>query len=101
MDMKEKKLTVTGDIDPVSIVSNLRKLCHTEIVSVGSANKPEKKDDEKKKEDDEKKKRAELAHAYGNVVGKKPTEKNKIEELVNADGNVLGKKPTANGCVIC
>lgn len=59
MDMKDKKLTVTGDIDPVTIVSKLRKLCHTEIVSVGPAKEPEKKKEEPKKEEpkkDEKKK---------------------------------------------
>ncbi|CAN1264481.1 Heavy metal-associated isoprenylated plant protein 12 [Linum perenne] len=43
MDMKEKKLTVTGDVDPVKVVSKLRKLFHTEIVSVGEPKKPEAK----------------------------------------------------------
>ncbi|KAJ0626346.1 hypothetical protein HanPI659440_Chr01g0011581 [Helianthus annuus] len=61
MDMKDKKLTVTGDVDPVTVVSKLRKICHTEIVSVGPAKEPEKKDggggDNKKKEDDKKKER--------------------------------------------
>ncbi|ONI25413.1 hypothetical protein PRUPE_2G301600 [Prunus persica] len=72
MDMKDKKLTVTGDIDPVNLVSKLRKLCHTDIVSVGPA-KEEKKKEEPKKDDpkkgDEKKKdpkdeMAELIKAY-------------------------------------
>lgn len=76
MDEKEKKLTVIGDIDPVSLVSKLKKLCHAEIVSVGPANKPEGK---KKKDDDEKKKIAELVRGYGAY-------------------NVLG---AANACVIC
>ncbi|CAN0902850.1 Heavy metal-associated isoprenylated plant protein 39, partial [Linum grandiflorum] len=62
MDMKEKKLTVTGDFDPVKVVRKLRKLCHTDIVSVGEPKKPE--DDKKKKEeDDKKKKEAEAAAA--------------------------------------
>ncbi|CAJ1937372.1 unnamed protein product [Sphenostylis stenocarpa] len=55
MDMKEKKLTVVGDIDPVSVVSKLRKTWHTEIVSVGPAKEPEKKKDDGKKDDDKKK----------------------------------------------
>lgn len=61
MDMKDKKLTVTGEVDPVTIVSKLRKICHTEIVSVGPAKEPEKKKEDgagggdKKKEDDKKK----------------------------------------------
>ncbi|KAJ4705945.1 Heavy metal-associated domain [Melia azedarach] len=69
MDMKDKKLTVIGDIDPVTIVSKLRKLCHTEIVSVGPAKEPEKKKEEPKKEEpkkDEPKKDdvSELVKAY-------------------------------------
>ncbi|XP_061344056.1 heavy metal-associated isoprenylated plant protein 39-like [Gastrolobium bilobum] len=60
MDMKEKKLTVVGDIDPVDVVSKLRKGWHTEILSVGPAKEPEKKQDdgkkgEGKKDDDQKK----------------------------------------------
>ncbi|KAL0400688.1 UNVERIFIED_CONTAM: Heavy metal-associated isoprenylated plant protein 39 [Sesamum latifolium] len=51
LDPKDKKLTVTGDIDPVAVVAKLRKLCHTEIVSVGPAKEPEKKKEEPKKEE--------------------------------------------------
>ncbi|KAK2983578.1 hypothetical protein RJ640_023112, partial [Escallonia rubra] len=64
MDSKDKKLTVTGDIDPVSIVGKLRKLCRTEILSVGPAKEPEKKKEEPKKEEakkaDENKKKEEV-----------------------------------------
>jgi hypothetical protein len=45
--MKDKKLTLTGEIDPVHVVSKLRKWCHTEIVFVGPA-KDEKKKEESK-----------------------------------------------------
>ena len=47
MDMKDQKLTVIGDIDPVDIVARLRKMCFTEIVTVG----PEKQEEEPKKPD--------------------------------------------------
>ncbi|XP_058754398.1 heavy metal-associated isoprenylated plant protein 39-like isoform X2 [Vicia villosa] len=50
VDMKDKKLTLIGDIDPVKVVAKLRKFCHAEIISVGPA-KEEKKDEAKKKED--------------------------------------------------
>lgn len=60
MDMKDKKLTLTGHIDPVTVVAKLRKLCPTDIVSVGPAKEPEKKKEEPKKDepkkDDNKKK---------------------------------------------
>uniref|UniRef100_A0A0V0HAG9 Putative high mobility group nucleosome-binding domain-containing protein 5-like n=1 Tax=Solanum chacoense TaxID=4108 RepID=A0A0V0HAG9_SOLCH len=52
IDSKEKKLTITGNIDPVSLVSKLRKLCHTDIVSVGPAKEPEKKKDDGAKKDE-------------------------------------------------
>ncbi|KAH9622461.1 hypothetical protein KSS87_016894 [Heliosperma pusillum] len=48
MDMKEKKLTLTGDIDAVTIVSKLRKAYNAEIISVGPVKEPEKKKDEPK-----------------------------------------------------
>lgn len=45
MDMKEQKLTVIGAVDPVEVVSKLRK----EWQTVGPAKEPEKKKDDKKK----------------------------------------------------
>ena len=54
MDPKDMKLTVTGDIDPVSLVSKLRKLCSVDIVSVGPPKGAEKKKEEPKKEEPKK-----------------------------------------------
>ncbi|KAK6250634.1 hypothetical protein SCA6_004639, partial [Theobroma cacao] len=54
LDMKDQKLTVVGDVDPVVVVRKLRKLCHTDIVSVGPAKEPEKKKEEPKKEEPKK-----------------------------------------------
>nr|GMC64815.1 heavy metal-associated isoprenylated plant protein 39-like [Ipomoea batatas] len=54
---KDQKLTVTGSIDAVSIVGKLRKICNTDIVSVGPKEAEKKKDDGKKdegKKDDKK-----------------------------------------------
>ncbi|KAK8686578.1 hypothetical protein V6N13_125602 [Hibiscus sabdariffa] len=53
-DAKDQTLTVVGDIDPVKAVGKLKKLCRTEIVSVGPANEPEKKKEEPKKEEPKK-----------------------------------------------
>ena len=61
VDMKDKKLTLTGDTDPVHVVSKLRKWCHAEIVSVGPA-KDEKKKEESKP--DVKKNQIQLLEAY-------------------------------------
>ncbi|XP_023513579.1 heavy metal-associated isoprenylated plant protein 39-like [Cucurbita pepo subsp. pepo] len=61
MDMKERKLTVIGTVDPVSVVSKLRKHWATEIISVGPAVEPKKeepKKDEPNKEEEGKKEEA-------------------------------------------
>lgn len=50
MDMKGKQLTVIGTVDPVSVVSKLRKFWPTNIVLVGPAKEPEKKEEPKKEE---------------------------------------------------
>ncbi|KAG1359223.1 heavy metal-associated isoprenylated plant protein 39 [Cocos nucifera] len=50
MDMKEKKLTVTGTVDPVAVVSKLRKFWYAEILSVGPAKEEKKKEEPKKEE---------------------------------------------------
>ncbi|KAJ8650324.1 hypothetical protein MRB53_003347 [Persea americana] len=55
MDMKEKKLTVIGDVDPVDIARKLRKQWHPDIVSVGPSKEPDKKKEEAKKGDEKKK----------------------------------------------
>ncbi|CAN6568215.1 unnamed protein product [Malus baccata var. baccata] len=63
MDMKDKKLTVIGSVDPVTVVSKLRKYWQTDIISVGPAVEPKKeepkkeepKKDEPKKEEEAKK----------------------------------------------
>ncbi|XP_028773206.1 heavy metal-associated isoprenylated plant protein 12-like [Neltuma alba] len=62
VDTKDKKLTVTGDVDPVCVVDKLKKVCNTEIISVGPAKEPEKKkkDDDKAKKEAEEKKKLEL-----------------------------------------
>ncbi|XP_073131713.1 heavy metal-associated isoprenylated plant protein 39-like [Henckelia pumila] len=46
MNMKDKKLTVIGDVDPVQVVAKLRKFWHTELVTVGPSKEPEKKKDD-------------------------------------------------------
>ncbi|XP_014506333.1 heavy metal-associated isoprenylated plant protein 39-like [Vigna radiata var. radiata] len=45
VDVKDMKLILLGDIDPVNAVSKLRKLCHTEIVSVGPAKEEKDKNE--------------------------------------------------------
>lgn len=48
--MKEKKLTVIGTVDPVNVVSKLRKYWPTDMILVGPVKVPEKKEEPKKEE---------------------------------------------------
>jgi len=50
VDMKDRKMTVIGDADPVCLTVKLRKIGFTELLSVGPA-KEEKKPEGGKKED--------------------------------------------------
>ncbi|XP_031094154.1 heavy metal-associated isoprenylated plant protein 39-like [Ipomoea triloba] len=54
---KDRKMTVIGDIDPVSAVEKLRKVCNPRIVSVGPKEGEKKKDEGGKKKEDEGKKK--------------------------------------------
>ncbi|XP_014503302.1 heavy metal-associated isoprenylated plant protein 39 isoform X2 [Vigna radiata var. radiata] len=45
VDLKDMKLVLLGEIDPVSAVSKLRKWCHTELVSVGPAKEEKEKEE--------------------------------------------------------
>ncbi|KAK6129983.1 hypothetical protein DH2020_036265 [Rehmannia glutinosa] len=96
MDMKEKKLTVVGDVDPVQVVTKLRKNWHTELVTVGPAKEPEKKDVDQKKEgnkkDDKKESEqiAELLKLYKNQY-----------PYYTQYYHVNSSEENPNSCVIC
>lgn len=103
MDMKDQKLTVIGSVDPIEIVSKLRKHWNPTILTVGPAKEPEKKKDEPKKEDkkDDSKK-----------DGDKKDDPNKqIAEWINAykaynpymttQYYVHSMEENPNSCVIC
>ncbi|XP_009628906.1 heavy metal-associated isoprenylated plant protein 39 [Nicotiana tabacum] len=102
IDLKEKKLTVVGDIDPVQVVRKLKKTWHPEILTVGPAKEPEKK-----KEDQSGNKNG------GNKKdgqGKKE-ENEQVSELVKLYKNynpdmtqhyrVYSMEENPNSCVIC
>ncbi|XP_028801403.1 heavy metal-associated isoprenylated plant protein 12-like [Neltuma alba] len=86
-EMKDKKLTITGDIDPVKVVEKLRKLCHTEIVSVGAAKESENKGN--KKIENIAKMIVPPPSSYSHVYYSPPCYVGIVEEYPNS------------GCVIC
>lgn len=104
MDMKEKKLTVIGTVDPVEVVNKLKKKWHTEILTVGPAKEPEKKKEEPKKEEGKK-------EDGKKEDDKKKQEEQQIAELVRAYEayhphltryyHVVSMEENPNACVIC
>lgn len=103
MDTKDKKLTVVGNVDPVVIVSKLKKLCHTEIVLVGPAKEPEKKKDNEPKKTEDKKKAAAIKaypapvlyqYQYQQPYPQYPTP-------VPAYQHYYSVEEDSNSCVIC
>ncbi|XP_027357617.1 heavy metal-associated isoprenylated plant protein 39-like [Abrus precatorius] len=62
VDMKDQKMTIIGDVDPVVVVGKLRKFCHAEILSVGPA-KEEKKEEAKKEDKKDEKKDPKVEYA--------------------------------------
>ncbi|CAN1237416.1 Heavy metal-associated isoprenylated plant protein 39 [Linum grandiflorum] len=112
--MKEKKMTVIGTVDPVNVVSKLRKHWPTtDIISVGPAKEPEKKgekkDGEKKEGDGEKKKEEQQPVAVAAPVQGPPPDP--VLELVKAYRAynpqmtsyyyVQSMEENPNACVIC
>ncbi|CAI0414676.1 unnamed protein product [Linum tenue] len=112
--MKESKMTVIGSVDPIEIVTKLKKHhCHCDILTVGPPADPKKGDEKKpdpKKEAEKKKEanqqQAQMFHPY--TVGynyepypymaqpsyNHPHNLNYNYRLVSPDEN-------PNGCVIC
>ncbi|CAI9772673.1 unnamed protein product [Fraxinus pennsylvanica] len=45
VDMKEKKVTIVGDFDPIHAVNKLRKMFYAEIISIGPAKERETEED--------------------------------------------------------
>lgn len=78
MDMKDKKLTVIGDVDPLVIVKKLRKCGGCAILlTVG----PDPKEEEKKKKEAEEKKKKEAAEKKKK---EEEEEKKRLEECAAA-----------------
>ncbi|XP_059312574.1 heavy metal-associated isoprenylated plant protein 39 isoform X1 [Lycium ferocissimum] len=89
MDMKAKKLTIIGTVDPVSVVSKLRKFWPAHIISVGPAKEPEKKEEPKKEEGkkEEAKKEGEGKKEDAPKEGEGKKEEGKKEEEGKKDEN--------------
>ena len=95
MDMKERKLTVIGTVDPVNVVSKLRKYWQTDIVSVGPAVEPKKEEPKKEEGKKEEPKKEEGKEEPKKEEAKKEEgkkEEGKKEEAKKEEGGGGGAK---------
>uniref|UniRef100_A0A0E0MA32 HMA domain-containing protein n=1 Tax=Oryza punctata TaxID=4537 RepID=A0A0E0MA32_ORYPU len=96
MDMASQKMTVIGMVDPVNVVSKLRKSWAATIESVGPAKEPEKKEEKKDGGDGKKdgggdaKKEGEAGDKKDGEAAKKDGDGGKDGEAKKEDGD---KKP--------
>lgn len=99
MDMKERKLTVIGAVDPVNVVSKLRKYWQTDIISVGPAVEPKKEEPKKEepKKEEAKKEEAKKEEAKAEEPKKEEAKKEegKKEEGKKEEGKEEEKKKEA------
>lgn len=93
IDMKDKKLTVIGNVDPVEVVNKLRKAWHTEIVSVGENKKEEPKKAEPKKEEPKKNPNEQMAELMRAFQANYPH--------LTMHYHVQSVEEDPNACVIC
>ncbi|KAG8092371.1 hypothetical protein GUJ93_ZPchr0012g18772 [Zizania palustris] len=108
VDMATQKMTVVGTVDPVNVVSKLRKSWAATIDSVGPAKEPEKKEGEAKKEGEVGKKDGEAKkEGEGEKDGDKkpptpPTmEQQLMAELMNRYRTAYSYNPyMSNPCVV-
>ncbi|XP_061355782.1 heavy metal-associated isoprenylated plant protein 39-like [Gastrolobium bilobum] len=100
VDMKDHKMTLMGDIDPVYVVEKLRKLCHAEIFSVGPAKGPaeKKKEEEKKNVERKKDPKDELA---GLVEAYEAYDNQMRQPYPHIYHRTVEQDPNGCACVIC
>ncbi|KAF7154237.1 hypothetical protein RHSIM_Rhsim01G0167000 [Rhododendron simsii] len=119
IDMKGKQLTVIGTVDPITVVSKLRKFWATDIILVGPAKEPEKKEEAKKEEPKKDETKNEESKEEANKEGEaKQEEPKKEDEKKEPVPGVIPYRPyyppvstyyyahqsveeNPNGCVIC
>ncbi|KAL0913207.1 hypothetical protein M5K25_016651 [Dendrobium thyrsiflorum] len=105
VDMNERKLTVIGTVDPIDLVSKLRKFWHTELLSVGPAKEPEKKEEQKKeeakKEEAKKEPKKEEIIAHEQMMMELVNQYRAYNPEMTTHYYVPSAEENPNSCVIC
>ncbi|XP_016464519.1 uncharacterized protein LOC107787455 [Nicotiana tabacum] len=82
MDMKGKTLTIIGTVDPVIVVSKLRKFWATEIMLVGPKEEPKKEEQKEEGKKEEESSKEEAKKEEPNKEGEDKKEETKKEGAV-------------------
>ncbi|PKU72952.1 heavy metal-associated isoprenylated plant protein 39 isoform X1 [Dendrobium catenatum] len=105
VDMNERKLTVIGTVDPIDLVRKLRKFWHTELLSVGPAKEPEKKEEPKKeeakKEEPKKEPKKEEISAHEQMMMEFVNSYSVYNPEMTTHYYVPSAEENPNSCVIC
>ncbi|KAL2920752.1 Heavy metal-associated isoprenylated plant protein 14 [Bienertia sinuspersici] len=99
MDTKDKKLTVIGDMDPISVVQKLRKSYGADILTVGPAKEPEKPKEQPKKPEEPKPVVQVIDNGYPMQTYYPSSNSNTYYYHPHGYRSVVEEDP--NACVIC
>ncbi|CAJ1952906.1 unnamed protein product [Sphenostylis stenocarpa] len=99
VDMKDQKMTIIGDVDPVGVVGKLRKFCHAEMLSVGPAK--EEKKEEPKKEDKKPDAKKDPKEEYAELLKMYEAYYNQTRQQQYPYYYYRTVEENPNGCVIC
>ena len=95
VDMKDQKMTVTGDVDSVKVAIKLKKFCHADILSVGPAKEEKKPDPPKAPENkDQKEDYAKALKMYEDYF-------HQLRQQPYPHYYYKTVEENPNGCVIC
>ncbi|XP_042429176.1 heavy metal-associated isoprenylated plant protein 39-like isoform X1 [Zingiber officinale] len=95
IDMKAQTMTVIGSVDPVSVVTKLRKFWHTDVVSIGPAKEEEEEKKEEPKQEEPKKeetKKEEAKEEKKEEAKEKPQKERNKETKQEEPKKVIAKK---------
>ncbi|KQJ97568.1 heavy metal-associated isoprenylated plant protein 39 [Brachypodium distachyon] len=103
MDMAARKMTVVGMVNPVEVVSKLRKAWAASIDSVGPAKEPEKEGEDKKDGDGEKKPAPMTAEQQQQLVAELMNQYRSAyyNPYMNTHYVVQSMEENPNSCTIC
>ncbi|XP_078428441.1 heavy metal-associated isoprenylated plant protein 39-like [Wolffia australiana] len=101
MDMKTKKMTVIGTVDPVKVVDKLRKRWNAHVISVGPKEEPKKAETKKEEPKKTEAKKEEPKKDSGEHIGQLVKLYQAYNPHLTTHYSVISREEDPNSCVIC